>query len=66
MSEQAPKKPRTKVEGPRAHVVTVDGKDWLLTLENCRVATAADLNRALDGGLQRAKLVSTAVGSGGN
>lgn len=65
MTDEVAKKTRVKQTGARAHVVTVDGKDWLLTLENCRVASAADLNRALDGNLPRASLSAAATGGGG-
>lgn len=60
-TETAPKKTRTKSEGPRAHVVIADGKEWLLTLNSVRVATSADLNRALDGKLPRAQLDAAVV-----
>lgn len=60
----APKKPR-KLQGARAHVITVAGKEWLLTLEGVRVATADDLNRALDGGLPRASVMANQSGHGG-
>jgi hypothetical protein len=53
--------PRTKPDGPRAHVVSTAGKEWLLTLDSVRVATAADLNRALDGQLPRAQLTPAVV-----
>lgn len=65
MTEQtapaAEKKTRVKPEGARAHVVTVGGKDWLLSVEGFRVASAADLNKALDGEMARAKLVDANV-----
>lgn len=56
-AQAAVKKTRTKVEGSRGHVVTVDGKEWLLKLEGVRVASAADLNKVVDGEMARAKLV---------
>ena len=50
-------KPRTpKATGPKAHVVTIGGNEWIITLDNVRVASASDLNRALDGELPRAHI----------
>jgi hypothetical protein len=66
VTDQVPKTRAPKATGPRAHIVTIEGKDWLLTLDNVRVATAADLNKALDGGLPRAKLSPSQAASGGS
>jgi hypothetical protein len=51
MTEQtAPKKPRApKAEGPKAHVLTVEGKTFLVMLDAIRVANGADLTAALYG-----------------
>lgn len=49
------KKPRAK-QGPRPHIVTVGGKDFLVVDCEVRVATAPDLMRALSGDLKTATL----------
>lgn len=61
----AHKKPRTKPTGERSYVATVGGKEWLLKLEDVRVASSDDKDKALDGGMPRGKIVAATAGSGG-
>ena len=55
MTEQtaAPKKRTPKADGPRFHVVTVDGKTWLIKLDAVRVASQKDMNDGFDGKIPR-------------
>lgn len=50
-------KPRKKPTGPRNYVVKIGDLELLVKLDDVRVASSSDMNKALDGNLPRGRVV---------